>query len=602
MTTTRSRARVARALALAAIVLVSAVRLPYAAVHMDLARDVFIAWRSLHGEALPMNGPVLAGAIHLGPVWYWLLTGLLAIARGWSGTMLLLGLIAGAQFPLAYLVGKELYSRRAGLLWAVGLLVPCWGTFEWLLPLHYLLSSACVLAFALCALRYWRRPRRRYLAGVALAFVLAVHAHPANAGLAFVGLALLGWAIRNRHCSVADLAVAALVALLPLLPYFAWDGANGFADIRSGLRFIGGEHTGHFGAAWPLLVATAIGGTSYWFSVMLGWPAWAASSAVAVIGLASLAGLAGAIAAAIAPATRAAALALFGATAAILVTIALLRDMTPYYMTTPLHVALTGIVAFGLATLGFGVLATAAQAGNAAVAAIAFALVTSAGIHWQKHGDLPFNFIPLFVVAEAPQPTAPLLLMPAYGVAASGAFLCAQPAPSAHGVLAQYLLHGYAIDMRLACGRGDAKLGGDDAARSHWLGLSRAMLKQIGVAAQRRLGSIGIVAAHPRTPGPAIDPPALPVYPAYMPSFSAAPQERRLRIDCGADRHVAVSNIAFGFAPNPQVAVTQDARPLAALAQDSVSSVYACGDGGAGATVDIVFSSLDANDVDVVTF
>ena len=38
------------------------------------------------------------------------------------------------------------------------------------------------------------------------------------------------------------------------------------------------------------------------------------------------------------------------------------------------------------------------------------------------------------------------------------------------------------------------------------------------------------------------------------------------------------------------------------LAHDSVSSVYACGDAGAPATVDIVLSSLDANDVDVVTF
>ena len=38
--------------------------------------------------------------------------------------MLLLGLLAGAQFPLAYLTGKELHSRRAGALWALGLLVP----------------------------------------------------------------------------------------------------------------------------------------------------------------------------------------------------------------------------------------------------------------------------------------------------------------------------------------------------------------------------------------------------------------------------------------------------------------------------------------------
>ena len=68
------RRRFWRTFALFALVGASAARIAYAAVHMDLARDMFIAWRSLHGEALPLSGPVLAGAIHLGPAWYWLLT------------------------------------------------------------------------------------------------------------------------------------------------------------------------------------------------------------------------------------------------------------------------------------------------------------------------------------------------------------------------------------------------------------------------------------------------------------------------------------------------------------------------------------------------
>jgi hypothetical protein len=74
-----------------------------------------------------------------------------------------------------------------------------------------------------------------------------------------------------------------------------------------------------------------------------------------------------------------------------------------------------------------------------------------------------------------------------------------------------------------------------------------------------------------------------------------------VRVECAGDRHVAVSNIAFGFAPNPQVTVTRAARARAALAQDSVSGVYACGDAPDSA-VDVEFSSVDANDVDIVTF
>lgn len=597
------RRRFWRTFALFALVAASAARIAYAAVHMDLARDMFIAWRSLHGEALPLSGPVLAGAIHLGPAWYWLLTALLAIGRGWLGTMLLLGVLASLQFPLAYLAGKELHGRRAGMLWACGLLVPSWSSLEWVFPLHYLLSSACVLAFVLCAARYWRRPRLRYLAGVALFFVLALHAHPANAGLVWTGLALLVWAVRGGHCRMRDVLIAAGVGVLPLLPYFIWDAAQGFADLAAGARFIGGEHAGHPGAVWSLFVATAFGGTHYWFGVLLDWPTWAADLACAVLAAIGLIGVAGAVvAAALGTArTRQVAIAGFAAAAAIAVTTALLRDMTPYYMTTPLRVALAGIVGIGLAGLTRPFVAALVRAAAYAAAATSFALCGVRAAHLQKHGEWPFNFFPMFNVGAAQQGTQPLLLMPAYGVAASGQFLCSAPAVSAHGVLAQYLLHGYAVDMRLACARGDVKFGGADPERAHWLGLSRALWARIGVRPQRRLGSIGIVPAQPLSVGPAIDPPALPVYPAYTPNLAAATQERRLRLAPGSAGHIAISNIAFGFAPDPQFTVLVDGTPLAPIASDLVSRIYDCSH-CAAAAVEITIDSLDAADVDVVTF
>lgn len=590
-----------RAAALLALLIVSTARIAYAAVHMDLARDMFIAWRSLHGQPLPLSGPVLAGAIHLGPVWYWLLTALLAIGRGWLGAMLLLGVLASLQFPLAYLAGKELHGRRAGALWACGLLVPSWTALEWVFPLHYLLSSTCVLAFVLCAARYWRRPRLRYLVGVALFFVLALHAHPANAGLVWIGLALLVWAVRQGRCRLRDVLIAGGVGLLPLLPYFIWDAAQGFADLGAGARFVGGEHTGHLGAAWPLLTATAIGGTHYWFAVLLEWPPWAADIATALIAIVGLLGIVGALGALAALRTRRIILAGFVAAAAIVATTALLRDMTPYYMTTSLRVVLAGIVAIGLACLTRPFIATSTRAAAYAIAGAGFLVCVTRTTHLQRDGDWPFNFFPMFNVAEAAQGTVPLLLMPAYGVSGSGRFLCSAGPASAHGVLAQYLLHGYAVDMRLACGRDDVQLGGADAGRHHWLGLSRAMFARIGMRPQRRLGSIGVVAAHPLTAGPAIEPPALPVYPAYMPKFSPAIEERHLRIEPGSDGHVAISNIAFGFAPNPEIVVSLDGTPIEPLAADSVSRIYDCSR-CASTAMEITIKSIDAADVDVVTF
>ncbi len=597
------RARHWHVTALLVLMIVSTARIAFAAVHMDLARDIFIAWRSLHEQALPLSGPVLAGAIHLGPAWYWLLTTLLAIGGGWLGAMLLLGMLASLQFPLAYLAGKELHGRRAGALWAAGLLVPSWSALEWVFPLHYLLSSTCMLAFVLCAARYWRRPRLRYLVGVALCFVLALHAHPANAGLVWIGLTLLIWAVRTGHCRMRDVLIAAGVGLLPLLPYFIWDAAQGFADLGAGARFVGGEHTGHLGAVWSLFVATAFGGTHYWFAVLLDWPAWAGDLACVVLAAIGLIGVAGAIVAAAMETarTRQVVLAACATAVAIAITTALLRDMTPYYMTTSLRVVLAGIVGLGLASLTRPIVAVLVHAATYVVAGTSFALCGVRVAHLQKHGEWPFNFFPMFNVSEAAQSTAPLLLMPAYGVAASGQFLCSASAVSAHGVLAQYLLHGYADDMRLACARSDVKLGGAEIERAHWLGLSRALFAHIGAQPQRRLGSIGIVAAHPLSVGPAIDPPALPVYPAYTPPLSATAEERRLRLEPGTAGHIAISNIAFGFAPDPEVVVSVDGAPIEAVAADLVSRIYDCSR-CANAAVEITIESLDVADVDVVTF
>lgn len=593
-------ARSLRLLALTLLVLSGVVRMRYAGVHMDLARDVFIAWRALHGEGLPLSGPILAGTIHLGPVWYWLLTLGLFIGQGWNGTLLLLGALASLQFPLAYLAGKELHSRAAGMLWALLLLVPSWSSFEWLLPLHYLFSSLCVLGFILCAARFQRTARRRYLVGMALAFVLALHAHPANAGIVWIAAGLVVIAVRARRCSASDVLIAAAVAVLPLLPYVAWDAMHGFADLRAGARYFGsGEHTGHPATTLPLLAATAIGGTRYWFAVMLHWPEWAVNAAVATIAALGLAGGGGAAIALRTPLRPRVAL-LFAAALATLLTTTLLRDMTPYYMTTALRVFLAGIVAVGLVELGTGTAARLVRALAAAVAVASFVICAQAGARLQKRGELPFNFFPLFNVVADDQPTLPLLLMPAGGVAASGQFLCAQAAPSAHGVLAQYLLHGYAIDMRLACARAGVRLGGNDAGRQHLLGLSRAMFKALGREPERYLGSIGVVAATPLTAA-AIDPPSLPVYPAYLPRLTAV-EERTVHLRLEAGRNLAVSNIAFGFASNPDVDVTIAGQPAVPVAIDSVARIYGCRACTSAVDVTVVLKSTDADDVDVVVF
>src|SRR5262245_27325546 len=70
-------------LAIAAFVVVYLVPAPYAAVHLDLARDIYTALRVAQGEKFPLLGPILASTLHLGPIWYYLLALPLLLGNSW---------------------------------------------------------------------------------------------------------------------------------------------------------------------------------------------------------------------------------------------------------------------------------------------------------------------------------------------------------------------------------------------------------------------------------------------------------------------------------------------------------------------------------------
>jgi len=590
-------------LALVALIALLLLRIPYAASHMDLARDMFVAWRFLHGEAVPMEGPILAGTVHLGPIWYYLLALLQLLGRTWFGTLLLLGLLAALQIPLAYLLGKELHSRRAGFLWAIGLVVPSWTTYEWMLPLHPILTPLVVLAFLLCCLRYWRTGARRYFYGMALTFILALHAHPSNLGCAWIGLFVL---LRAPHPRVSwrDFTLAGLLLLVPLLPFFYADALRGFEDLRkSGAYLTNPEATGSLWNLPTLFLAIVYGGTHYLFDPLTDLSAHAARIAAGIIALGGIAGAAGLVLAVHDRRTRTTTLVAIGATFAVLATVAMIRALTPYYMTSSSHVMIAGLVAIGLSALGENSAARVVRGAVAASALFACLLTTYANARFEVRGAWPFGWWPMFDVRHAPDQTAPLLLTPAYAMDDSGRFLCAQAAPSIHGTYGSQLIHNYAMDMRLACGRADVHVGGSEAGRTHWLGLSRAMFAQSGARPQQRIGPIGIVPARPVGDQPPLLQPAEPRYPAYRPEVKD-PTPHHLSVPLRAGEYLTVSNLAFAFNVEPQVTVRIGGATVAAAAQDRVAAIYPCAgcEPGVQATAEVDIVSGDFGDVDVVVF
>lgn len=460
-----------------------------------------------------------------------------------------------------------------------------------------------MLAFLLSALRYIKRPRLKYLVAMGLGFVLALHAHPANAGLFWILAGVVAWSLRHKRCSARELVFAAVVASLPLLPYLAWDGMHGFADVRSGLAFVGDtQQTGRLAAAWPLLGAVVWGGTWYWLHDVLMWRPFAAAAASVLIGGFEAAGVLGFVSAWRRPRARALLLAALGAVATMLLTIALIRHDTPYYMTTPLRVEWTGLVAIGLAMLGAHAGAHLLRAGFATLTLALAVAVLAGSIRLHTRGNFPFTVLPLFGVTAPAPPPVPFLLLPAYAMSSSGGFLCDDAAAQIHGTYALRLLHDYAIEQRLACARGDVRLGGTDAGGHQWIGLSRAMLTGLGVEPERRIGPIGLLRAQPIAPAAATRPADGPVYPPVKPS--GGPREtRRFSIPLQPGEHVAVTNIAHLLVADASIVATIDGNAVTPQASDATTRVYSChACAGREAALELVVESADFAYLDIAKF
>lgn len=591
--------RAPRAALLAGLALASLLVVPYAAVHLDFARDVYVALRIARGESWPLLGPVLAGTFHLGPAWYYALALPLLAGGGWLAVVAFVGLVAALQFPLAYLAGKALHSRRAGLGWAVLLLLPSWSSFEPVFPLHTQWTAPALLAATLCAARFARRGRTKYAFGLGLAVALALHAHPSTLGLVPVAaLALLAGARRGGGLA-RPLAAAVLAGALPFVPWLVDQAVRGFPLLEAAGAWAASEAAGGSlrqlpGFAWQALA----GGAGYWVAVVMGAGHWAGAIAAVALALAGVVALAGWHAILNDPARRAPAVAVLLAAAVVGGVAVALRPLLPFYMTTPLHVALCGVLALGIAALRWprGAPATLALA-VFGIHAASVAVVAAA----QVRGAWPGAVLPMFHVlapADRPQPVA---LLPAYAMAPLGAWLCAGPV-AVHGPLGARLVHDYALAARIACRAPDVLVGGIHAdPRPRWIGLPRHLLRALELDPALRVASFGLLPVRAVAGAPeAWQPPAEPRYPPLAPAFES-PVARTFRVPLPAGAHLAVTNLGAVLVPEPEVEVRGDATLWTPLAADAHTRVYGCA-GCAATELEVRIRSRDPARVDVVVF
>jgi hypothetical protein len=587
------------ALLILALMLAYVAMSPWSMVHVDLARDMRVALEIREGSQLPLLGPVLAGHAHLGPIWYYLLAALQSMSGGWLGTVIGLAMLASLQFPLAYLAGNAWAGRTAGLLWAILLLLPAWSGFEQVYPTHTQLVGASVAAMLWCSAHYLRDGRPGWLAGVMLAFSLALHAHVSTIALVGVPMAMAVLAVRRGASGRAALVWALILAALPFMPWLLdqWmHGARLGAELRGYLSSDNYDQVG-LGKLPALIWQIAGGGTRYWLHVMLGVPSAWAWGAVLLLAALEVLGLwllwrrgAG---------VERAALLIWLVSLPVLV---VLRDHFYFWMLTGERVMLLGLVAAGLSRLKMAVsVARLAFAGLALPVLVAYLAVAMSVARWQANGTWPFSILP-DVTGDWPA-TRPLAAMPAQAMRDSGRWLCGAAAVSVHGAYAVALIHGYAMETALACRAAEVVVGGDAPGHSHWLGMSRALAASLGLPTRPRIGPYARVPVKRvlgMPEGLSLRYPGLAPFPPLVEDGRSA-STRTFHATLAAGERLALSHLGIGFVTPPNVRIWAGDRELAPLVGDMTVSVYGV-EGNGAVDLRIEIEATRPGLVDLVVF
>lgn len=201
---------------------------------IDLARDVTEGFAVLDGQEPPLRGPEIGGRFHLAPWWFYVAAAVLAVAPSLSAYTLLLGVLASLKFALAAWVGVLLGGARLGAALVAAVALPGVTAYQFFGVTHTNFVEG-FLWLSLAALL--KLPGRRWAAGVdrqngsagrlhaglwaglsALAFCLAIHAHPTALAALPLWLALYLVCADGVRRAVTLLPWAVVGGVLPLLP------------------------------------------------------------------------------------------------------------------------------------------------------------------------------------------------------------------------------------------------------------------------------------------------------------------------------------------------------------------------------------------------
>lgn len=560
----------------------------------DSGRDMAAAWAIAHDGARPLTGPLVAGSVQLGPLWFYLLALPLAISSTWLAGALTATVLAALQFPLAYLAGTRLAGRTLGLLWAVALVLPGWGSFESVGFASTNLVRVSVVATLYALIRARTTPHSAWWLLAGLAAAVALHAHPSTVWLLPIVLwqALRHPGILGQHFrdAVVALGATSVGIALPFIP-LAWSApallgsAAQVADANAGFAQLLRTPALLWSVAWD--------GAATLFATL----ASASRAAHAAAVIASLLGIAGALAG-IAGALRGERIARMALALTLVSTlcVAFLRTSTPLYMLYTVVPCFALLVATGWQRLLRGRALLLVVLPALACAATAGAMLVRA----QQAGGGFVDGARIINVTAAPATRVPAdVWLPAYAVDALGRWLCARPA-AVYGALPYLLDVHYTLPLRMHCPQSMATIANESAGRTGYVGLARARWRELGASPPQAIAGIGIAAATALIAAPPRRDFVLDArYPPH-PYVAGDAVRAAYAFTLPAGQALVIANPRVTWMPGWQADVRCNGIALPPATADAVTRVYRCPGDAASTQWEVAITAIDPRAVELV--
>lgn len=517
---------------------------------VDSARDIYNAWNIAQLRAFPLEGPSLAGVLHLGPVWFYLLSVPLFFSSDWIGVALWAGLISALQYPLAYLLGRQIAGKSFGLVLAGLCALPGWSIVSYLVINHVNAVETATM-FALLCLVAWRSTGKPYwLMLLPPAVVLGVHAHPTVYVIGLIAIGVLVPDAYRGRIAWRWLLAGVVLSAFPVLPYVASQAAQGWPEWTTGSGYVAGQNMLYNLAGIPRLVrGILVDGPVAAYTVILNL----GSAGIVIAGLQVAlfgAGLLAAVRLAFLPG-RGDSLAriLLAAWIVAVIGVGLLRDVTPYYMTLGLHPFTAALAGYGLVSIRppWKKLTHTAVAVTASAALLiilirftAFSATGDVQIPGRSLADVRRNDLTAQEV---------LAYFPAWARTGLADFLCSTDEPvTMHGYAGIVLEQSYALETRMRCGKENLYIGGREPGL-HFIGVRRADAKTLSMQGGTDIGSLRIFHAarviHPLEP---VDIPVGDVYPP-RPYLVDPQMTHEVIVPARSDEWLAVTNLYLLWMP-----------------------------------------------------